>query len=464
MWVVSRGAGIAPLGVGREYPVTVSVGEGLANSRLVTVFLALVGLSCLPWTAGCLGRGEPERPRFSPMDFQGTTPPESSLSQALMTDPASGSAPRQRPLDASRFAGSSGGLSVPPAREAEVVGPQDTPDPARPVVLLLDVKVGEVNNKAIFASDFLYPIASRLRALVTEEFALPGGGVGTRRRPLAQWQAQAVPIIDEQLRTFITNELVIAEGLAQSTPMQRAGLRNFLGLVRTDLAQRGGGSITRAVRNLESGETLAQYLERVRNTQLINQFADSIRRGIVVTRSDVERAYLQKYGNNRKPSKATFRWIRVPLRDEDGAARIAERLARGEPFSEVASDEANRSRRSDGGLWPAVDFTGEFSQASILPNDPELEAALRKLTPGEWSGPIEDDRDRHWLFLEGIEIGYRTWAEAQSELREELYVRRFNEAFEREMMRLYMQAGLEDISAMRAELVDVATAWFYPAR
>lgn len=413
---------------------------------------------------GCAGRPEPERSRLGPADFLPTAQPEVDLARDWPDASAAGTGSAPRPLDASKYAGPAGGLSVPAAREAEAVGPAASPVAATPVVLLLDVKVGEVNNKPIFASDFLYPIESRLRALASEDYVLPGGGVGTRRRPLAQWQALAMPIVDEQLRTFITNELVIAEGLARSTPMQRAGLRNFLGLVRADLAQRGGGSITRAVRNLDSGETLSQYLERVRNAQLINQFADSIRRGIVVTRSDVERAYLRRYGNNRKPSAATFRWIRVPLRDDEGAARVADRLARGEPFLEVATDEANRSRRSEGGLWPPVDFTGEFAQATILPADPGVDAALRGLTPGEWAGPVEDERDRHWIFLEGIEIGFRTWAQAQSELREELNARRFDETFNRELMRLYNQAGLGDLTPMRAELMDVATRWFYPVQ
>lgn len=375
-----------------------------------------------------------------------------------------GSQSRPQPVEASRFAGSGSAFTVPAARPAEVVGPQAASDATGPIMILLDVKVGEVNNKPIFASAFLHPVSPRLRALVNEELTIPGGGIGSRRRTLAQWQALATPIIDEQLRTFITNELVIAEGLAQSTPMQRAGIRNFLGLVRADLTQRSGGSITRAVRNLETGETLSQYLERIRNRQLIQQFAESIRRGIVVTRSDVERAYLQQYGNNRKPSTATFRWIRVPLDDPEGASRIAERLSRGEPFQDVARDQANRSRRGEGGLWPPVDFVGEFEQATILPGDPELDAAMRALTPGEWAGPIEDARDRHWIMLEGLEIGYRTWAQAQSDLRAELYNRRFNEAFDRELMRLYAQAGLGDITRMRAELIDVATQWFYPAR
>lgn len=357
---------------------------------------------------------------------------------------------------------------VPPPVEAtdlQPVGPTAEAVPveaAGPSVVLLDVKVGEVNNKPIFAAEFLRPIAQRLRALAYRDVRMPDGEIGVELVSPEQWRQDAIAVINQQLVNFINNELVIAEGLASYTPGQRAGLRNFLGLVRNDLERRSGGSITRAVRNLGTDQTLSEYLQEVRNTELINKFSENLRRSVVVTRSDVERAYLQRYGDDRKSSSMTFRRIRVRRNDAEGVARVSDRLSRGEAFAVVATDEANGSRRSEGGLGPAMTFTGAFEDATFFSGDPEVDSALRGLTPGEWAGPIEQDRFTHWIYLEGIELGYKTWAEAQSELRQELYSSRLDAAYQREMMRLYEQAGLSDMSTMRDELLMVAIDWFYP--
>lgn len=414
--------------------------------------------------AGCSASG-PRPTDLGPADFAAEPVADSDAPPRVAVDPGQAPAPAS-PIDAGQFAAGEVVLVPPPvdAQEASQVGPAPdvSPPVARPATVLLDVKVGEVNNKAIFAAEFLDPLAQRLRALAYRDVDLPDGTTTQELVPLSVWQAQAAAIITEQLQIFITNELVIAEGLASFTPAQRSSLRNFLGLARVDLERRSGGSITRAVRSLGTGQTLSEYLQEVRNRQLINKFGDDLRRSVVITRSDVERAYLQQYGGDRRDSSMTFREIRVRADDEQGEARIARRLSRGEPFAEVATDEANTSRRSDGGLWPAISFKGEFRDASFFPSDEQLDEALRSLTPGEWAGPIEGARFTSWIYLEDIEIGYKTWAEAQSELRAELYDRRLEEAYLREMSRLYEQAGLQDLRGMQQELLAVATDWYYP--
>ena len=417
--------------------------------------------------AGCGGSGTAGRANLGPQDFladTGATTPRAGLDQSLAT----GNRGRSELIDASRFATSGEALTVPPPVDPEnltAVGPAiESPpsQPAGPSVVLFDVKVGEVNNKPIFAAEFLRPIAQRLRALAYEEVPLPGGSTIDQLKPPLRWQAEASAIIDEQLIAFVNNELVIAQGLASFTPAQRSGLRNFLGLARTNLEQSAGGSITRAVRNLGSGQTLSEYLREVRNKQLISKFAEDLRRSVVVTRSDVERAYLQTYGNDQAKSTMSYRWIRVRTSDAEGVARVSDRLSRGESFSEVATDEANGSRRSSGGLGPPIEFEGPFDEATFFPGDPEIDAAVRGLTPGEWAGPFVQERFTHWVYIERVEIGYKTWAEAQSELRQQLYDTRLDDAYQREMMRLYEQAGLSDLTAMRNELLNVATDWFYP--
>jgi len=416
--------------------------------------------------AGCGGSGSGGTANLGPRDFVTARPagaPREGLDQALAT--GTGGVPE--PVDASMFHAPEGFVVPAPVdpRDLAQVGPGvDTmpSEPTGPSVVLFDVKVGEVNNKPIFAAEFLRPIAQRLRALAYEEVALPGGSTIDQLKPQLRWQSEAAAIINDQLITFVNNELVIAQGLASFTPAQRSSLRNFLGLARTDLEQRAGGSITRAVRNLGTGQTLSEYLREVRNKQLINKFAEDLRRSVVVTRSDVERAYLQQYGNNQARSNLTYRWIRVRTSDTEGVTRVSDRLSRGEPFAEVATDDANGSRRSEGGLAPPIEFVGQFAEATFFPGDPEIDGAVRGLTPGEWAGPFAQERFTQWVYIEQIEVGYKTWSEAQSELRQQLYDRRVDDAYQREMLRLYEQAGLSDLTVMRNELLSVATDWFYP--
>jgi len=452
----------------REYPLNMSVGERCVSARSrvgeygdwrIGLVLALAVL------AGCQGRASPSMPRLGPEDFAArarSTPPALVQGSASIATPASG----RRPLNASAFVVPDSSVLVPPAVEpaemSQAAGPELVAAPVVASAVLFDIKVGEVNNKPIFAAEFLEPIAQRLRAMAYEDVPLPGGGTTARLIPRDQWRYQANQVIFEQLKSFVDNELVIAEGLASYTPAQRTGLRNFIGLARDRLERGAGGSITRAVRELGTGQTLSEYLQDVRNRELIQKFYEDMRRSIVVTRSDVQRAYLRKYGDSQRESTLTFRRIRVPKRNAEGVARVSSRLASGEPFAEVAADDANTSRRSAAGLWPPMTFEGNFAEATFFPTAPDIDQSLRELTPGEWAGPIEDERNVHWIYLEAIEIGFKTWAEAQSELREELLQQRWEEANFRAMTRLYEQAGMTDVQEMRAELLEVATAWFYP--
>ena len=418
---------------------------------------------------GCSGPAGGDRANLGPEDFIARPGPADASARTDVSgrERTPGSGRLVTPIDASAFARQDVVL-VPPPTEAfdlAVSGPRAEASGASPAgssMVLLDVKVGEVNNKPIFASEFLDPLEQRLRALAYTDVAMPGGGTVAQLKPLSLWQREAAEVINQQLVTFVNNELVIAEGLASFTPAQRSGLRNFLGLVEENLARQSGGSITRAVRELGTGQTLSEYLQDVRNRELISKFAEDLQRSVVVTRSDVERLYLRRYGDDRKKSTARFRRIRVPADDAEGLARISGRLGTGEPFSEVATDPANNSFRSRGGLWPDFEFEGPLEEAVFFGNDPVVEQAIDELTPGEWAGPVEDGRNVHWIYFESIEIGFKTWAEAQSELRSQLLDERLDAAYQRAMQRLYEKAGMTDLNVMGNELLAVATNWFYP--
>ncbi|MEO1009419.1 MAG: hypothetical protein AAFX79_12730 [Planctomycetota bacterium] len=405
--------------------------------------------------AGCGGTATRPAGALTPADFVGAPERTQQVRQPAV--------PQPRPIvvetiDAARFATGEG--DTPATEDAGPLPPIVAPGPStRPT--LLDVKVGEVNNKPIFASEFLRPLASRLEAGAYEIDPATNQRTG-RLVPRRQWQQAALTqVIQPRLAQFIENELVIAEGLAQFTPAERAGLRAWLGLVRENLAQRSGGSLTQGVRNLGGGETLSGYLRTVQNQQIIRQFAESIRRGIVVTRSDVQRRYIREYVQDPPEAVVTLRWIQVRNSNPQGIERIATRLARGEDFADIATDDANRSRRSTGGLWADHRYSGRFEEGVFFRSD-AINEAIRDLTPGEWAGPIDDGRDTNWLYLESFDPGFKTWAEAQSELREDLRAERFLAEYARQLRDLQERAGVSDTSAMELELLRVATDWFYP--
>jgi len=429
---------------------------------------ALVSVLC--WVSGCVGPPPTVQRPLAPADFRADAPralppPAADAARSAQADrqaAAPASPPASGPADGSERPGqgdtASGDAPQPPAAAPVPSARVGRGDARGPV--LLDVKVGEVNAKAIFAAEFLRPLAARLRAEAFERVRQPDGTFERRLVPFERWRSAAASQIDEALQTFINNELVIAEGLAQFTPEERAGLRNFLGFAQRSLARSSGGSITRAVRDLDTGETLREYLDGVRNQQIIREFAESIRRGIVITRSDVERAYIQRYVQQAEDPVATIRWIRVPKDDARGAARVADRLAGGEPFEAVAGDKANTMRPDRGGLWELA-FEGEYESASFFAS-PAINEALHGLTEGEWAGPVEDGGALNWLMLERVERGYVPWEQAQSELRQQLWNERFNAEFARRLRRLRERAGLRDTDAIRDELVAIASDWFYP--
>ncbi|MBZ0171510.1 MAG: hypothetical protein K8E66_03945, partial [Phycisphaerales bacterium] len=113
-----------------------------------------------------------------------------------------------------------------PMSVAEAAAPVETP-------VLLDAKVGDINGRPVFASEFLEPLEGNLRAKALE----------TDRD---QWIRFAAEQIQVQLRSMITDELLRAEALSRLTVEQKAGLRRFLQDVRSRLISQSGGSSQRA--------------------------------------------------------------------------------------------------------------------------------------------------------------------------------------------------------------------------
>ena len=81
----------------------------------------------------------------------------------------------------------------------------------RPVVL--EALVGQVNGRAVFASEIIEPLDAQLRARSQE--------LAAQRKPRTEFRNEAAQLINGELMRVIRDELVLAEARASLTPEQR---------------------------------------------------------------------------------------------------------------------------------------------------------------------------------------------------------------------------------------------------
>src|SRR5690606_8245681 len=147
---------------------------------------------------------------------------------------------------------------------------------------------------------------------------------------------------------------ILSEAERDLTEAERSGLRVMISRKREDLMRQWGqGSLalTEARLRDQTGKTLDQTLEAVRQQQLVRRYLiQKLLPLINVTRRDVEQYYRENSDTYQPPRKRTVRLIRVG-RPADAEA-IAAALNAGQAFKDVASSPPNAYRPEEGGLWP----------------------------------------------------------------------------------------------------------------
>ncbi|MEL6328857.1 MAG: hypothetical protein AAFR38_04290 [Planctomycetota bacterium] len=315
---------------------------------------------------------------------------------------------------------------------------------------LLDAKVGEINGRAIFASEFLEPISGRLRA-------------EARRLPLPQWRAEAAQRIAQRLRGELTDELLRAEALSRLDAGQRQGLRAFLERVRTQLLSQNLGSRELATQRLAETEGLTEeeFLQRRGDTELVRLTINrEIESRINVSWRDVVRRYNRDSERWNPPPTARLRLIRVGASDEAGAETIASMLASDKTFVEVASDRPNRFNVSEGGLRE-IEYSGPYDEATFF-NIEEINEAARGLEIGGTAGPIRLSSGIWWVHLESIESASIPLYEAQLAILAEIRAERRDAERERFIGGLIARASQGEVNAIGQRLLEIAELWYGP--
>ena len=321
--------------------------------------------------------------------------------------------------------------------------------------VLVDAKIGEINNKAIYASAFLDPLMSRLKAEWTKQQKNTKNG----RRA---WYDFASGEILDRLNQQVEDELLRAEALASLSPEQRQGFFYFMQKAQSDLFSENYGS--RAATNTklkdESGIDADQWLKNKESQELIRyQLSKRIYNRISVSQRDIELAYQRNYDVFNPDPAARFRLITVPASNAAGVAEITQALESGEDFASVATREVNTYDHAKGGLRDVplskIPDPNDLSKAELFTN-PILNKAAQQLSPGKATGPFDWGTDKAWLYLEEIRKESRSQYDAQLAIENELRNRRGTVQRYRYIQRLKERAAFTDIEEMTARLVTYA--------
>jgi heme oxygenase len=436
--------------------------DSAPRKTLAAAFWTLAAASGL--ATGCGSGGDRTGARLSATDFASSTAtPTSPL-------PTAASAPRNPPTPKPERTTPVAALTptppaavvpqVPDAKPEEVVATIGTPPTLINAVpmgdaVLVDSKIGDVNNRALYASGFLEPMEAALRAKAVE---LKKAAKGDERAVRDAWEQYAIEQIGTRLVSFIRDEIFRAEGLASLKPEQREGLSAYIGRLRDEEIRRNQGSLTMTdeeIARRTGGKSLDEYMRTREQTELIRfQLFQQIDRKIQVAWRDIKQQYESNRDKYNPDPTAYLRMIIVSARDEAGIKEISDALASGKDFAEVAENEVNLFNRDKGGLTSAV-FEGPLAEATLT-NFKPVNAVAVTLAPGTHAGPVDNGTTRAWVKLERIEQVTVSLYDAQLGIENELFAERQNRAIEQYMRKLQQRASLSDLEEMGQRVLQFA--------
>ncbi len=317
---------------------------------------------------------------------------------------------------------------------------------------LIDVKVGDINGKPVYANSFLDDMADQLRA-------------ETQRMNRREWITFAGEKISEKLNLQIRDELLRAEAVNNFSPEQRQGFFAFMQNVQRRIESQSQGSRAAADERLEAteGMSLDQYMKKREQEELIRfQLGEKIDKRVAVPWRDIKQEYDRFYDTFNPAPKARFRLVQIPKDNPTALAAFDSARAAGTPLEQIAKDKSiNRYKPDTGGLEER-DIKGERAKVSFFGNE-SLNSAARTISAGELAGPFEVGDNQAYLYLEEIVTRNRSLYDAQMDIEAVLRRRRSAQATQEYIDRLRERGNVTDISAMQRELMQVADGRFWPA-
>lgn len=300
----------------------------------------------------------------------------------------------ERPLRTGPIAASEGLLDV-SAEPGEPSLNAQTPEPVgKPV--FVDAKVGDVNNRAIYASAFLNDMIDRLKAKYEEMYK------ANPKQAKKAWKQFARTQIQQKLDAIIEDEVLRAEALNQLQPEQKAGFFNWLQSVRSEVVAENRGIEAAANENLsaQNGTSLDQTMKNREQQELIKFILQTrIYSRANVSWRDIQIAYEKNYDLFNPAPIASFLIFTVSEKDTKEIERVKGLLASGTNYDEIAEEKTAYMDEHDRLLNRP--YEGDYDKADLL-GPKELNEEVRKLKPGEWVGPISFKGSAYWIKLERI--------------------------------------------------------------
>lgn len=323
----------------------------------------------------------------------------------------------------------------------------------------VDAKIGDVNGKPVFASAFFD------RGTATSPPLGPRLAAEANLRNRREWIAFAREQITQTLQGFVVDELLEAEARSKLTEEQRQGLRYFVDTIQKDLVSANRGSRSRAEESL-GGRTVTDFKREREQELLIRRELATLDQKTIVSPRDIENAWERQQDLYNPPSEARFRLISVDEASPESVKKVADMLAAGTPFAQVAEDPVNGQLVVPRKGEQTREFRGSFSEATFFSIEP-LQNAARSLTKGAWTGPIRvasasGNADIYWISLEQLIIEERSLADTQLIIYNDLQQRRFRRERELYINRLAERASFTSIDEMTIRLMSIAEARYLP--
>jgi len=320
--------------------------------------------------------------------------------------------------------------------------------PGRPVIV--DSLIGQVNGQPIYADEVLAPLMDRLAAMYEE-------------RPEAIFRRQMYNLVEQELRGYVQNELIVAESRASLSSEEQTGLLAFMDKIREDAVRKRGGVAYEAERRLleEEGKTIDEYIDSERQKVLIQELLrDKIAPKTLVSWRDIERAYRASIRELQPSPTATLGRIRLKtVGNEARIALISKELAAGEPFDVVA----RQAGMTDDGRWQTFELpAGGLSDISLAPF---YAPGLEEIRDGGTSQAFERGSWTMWIsLLEVTRPPVRTLddPDVQRMLQQQLVMARSQRA-EGQYVYELLQRGIHDeIDLMVNRAFQIANSRFPP--
>lgn len=304
--------------------------------------------------------------------------------------------------------------------------------------------VGQVNGQALYAANVFKPMSAQLQALANQ-------------LSRSKFYKRARQLIQSRLEQMVADRLILGRASRDLSQGERRGLDHYVQEHRQMLIRKyGQGSLPIAKLQIkqQTGKTLDQALRDFRDSVIVGRYLhQKLLPRINVTRRGVRRYYHNHYQQFNPPTERTLRLIRV---DTIAAAKkVKQMLDSGQSFKAVANNPLNDYNADNGGMM------GQQQGDHVFKG--QLNAAMLKLKPGHYDGPISFDGYQWFIYLQKLVKPKRhSLRDVQLQIEGELRAEQFRTLSTEYRQKLFKHGSYNSIPQMTSELLKIAMNRYAP--